>query len=408
MSDSEGITESADSHPATATEIAVAIEGNKSKFKILQLPVFVIIYAIFIFNGTTGFIISASISLLNIELVPWVFTIINRFLASMLTLSFFFVMFTYLEGFWDLEYPRSSSKSSSNQTIIVASTLDNHDSLSKHLAMVIILLASLIIGYLVVDITIETIKQIISPIVPSSISSFIIPIESIFTRFMIAVLIAPVFEEIIFRRYFQQALDRTGLDDWIHYVVQAIIFILIHTAGDIIINPPGEFYIFRIIFTGLSAVYFTWLVKKYQSLMYPILLHALFNLFILGLSIAHSQYVFYLDRIIFEFILILSAAFLSLIILILLITKANWWPKLPTLPARKKITKSNVIFILVISIIAGIAVGADFIFRIALSIQILGISISISILLMVVSFVLLIYWALKVNDLPWNLIYSIR
>lgn len=95
--------------------------------------------------------------------------------------------------------------------------------------------------------------------------------------FISAVLIAPIFEELTFRGFLQQSLERGKYPDWVQYTLQGIGFALLHVPGDLMAGGSFDFVLTHIISTFSFAVVVTWLVKKYQSVLPAILTHFIGN-----------------------------------------------------------------------------------------------------------------------------------
>jgi len=92
------------------------------------------------------------------------------------------------------------------------------------------------------------------------------------------VILAPVFEELMFRKYVMGRLLQTNLNHQLVLLVSTFIFAIIHTFADIRYGTVGfAFYHFVIVFGGgwaLGAIYI-----KSRNIMYPILIHGLGNLY---------------------------------------------------------------------------------------------------------------------------------
>lgn len=86
------------------------------------------------------------------------------------------------------------------------------------------------------------------------------------TLILLAVIMAPLFEEIIFRGIIQKGLLNTGLKPWKAILISAILFGMVH-------GNPWQFVGAVLLGTVLGLVYY-----KTKSLLLPILLHAFNNL----------------------------------------------------------------------------------------------------------------------------------
>ena len=111
---------------------------------------------------------------------------------------------------------------------------------------------------------------------PQSFIEFMLA-EPILLGFVSAVLVAPIIEEFLFRGFLHSQLEITRLKDWGAVIVSSLVWTAIHFQYELGI------LIFLFVF-GLFLGYFR---IKYNSLLIPVVLHALNNLlsFLLILSL---------------------------------------------------------------------------------------------------------------------------
>ena len=89
--------------------------------------------------------------------------------------------------------------------------------------------------------------------------------KNFLTNFFVILIIAPIFEEIVFRGLFYKALK--NFTPFIHAsLISSIVFALIHK----------NILSFTILFT--LSLFLTWIYERTNSILYPILAHSLFNL----------------------------------------------------------------------------------------------------------------------------------
>ena len=89
--------------------------------------------------------------------------------------------------------------------------------------------------------------------------------KNFLTNFFVILIIAPIFEEIVFRGLFYKALKNfTPLIQ--ASLISSIVFALIHK----------NILSFTILFT--LSLFLTWIYERTNSILYPILAHSLFNL----------------------------------------------------------------------------------------------------------------------------------
>ena len=101
-------------------------------------------------------------------------------------------------------------------------------------------------------------------------------INELYISFFIICIIAPIFEEIVFRGFFYKAIKR-----FVPYVLSSIIvafiFALIH----------NNILSFTILF--VVSLLFTWIYERTSSIIYPILAHSTFNLLMLTLILLENH-----------------------------------------------------------------------------------------------------------------------
>ena len=89
--------------------------------------------------------------------------------------------------------------------------------------------------------------------------------KNFFSNLFIIIIIAPIFEEIVFRGFFYKALK--NFTPFIQSsLISSIVFSLIHK----------NILSFTILFT--LSLFLTWIYERTNSILYPILAHSLFNL----------------------------------------------------------------------------------------------------------------------------------
>ena len=89
--------------------------------------------------------------------------------------------------------------------------------------------------------------------------------KNFFTNFFVILIIAPIFEEVVFRGLFYKALKNFA--PFIQAsLISSIVFALIHK----------NILSFTILFT--LSLFLTWIYERTNSILYPILAHSLFNL----------------------------------------------------------------------------------------------------------------------------------
>ncbi|MHA2363585.1 MAG: CPBP family glutamic-type intramembrane protease [Candidatus Hodarchaeales archaeon] len=152
---------------------------------------------------------------------------------------------------------------------------------------------------------------------------------------------APFHEEMLYRGYLQQALERSETADWTHYLIQGIAFSFAHLPGDILGEASIDFIILHMINAGLFGIAATWLKKKYKSVIYPMILHGLTN----GTSAMLSLIVRILpdntNFDILEIVLFLVAIFLILVFSMLLKIVYNWRITRPLALKNKNVKSSS-------------------------------------------------------------------
>ena len=101
-------------------------------------------------------------------------------------------------------------------------------------------------------------------------------IDELYISFFIICIIAPIFEEIVFRGFFYKAVKR-----FVPYVLSSIIvafiFALIH----------NNILTFTVLF--VVSLLFTWIYERTGSIIYPILAHSTFNLLMLTLILLENH-----------------------------------------------------------------------------------------------------------------------
>ena len=219
-------------------------------------------------------------------------------------------------------------------------------------------------------------------------------IQYFYIIFFADCIFAPIIEETIFRGFLQQALNRSGTSDFSHFLIQGITFSLAHLAGDISNGGSIDFIISHMIFTFTFAICSTFLRKKFNSLIPSILLHSLNNsiadfngLLTLNFFIPHQK------QVIGIIVYALSIA-LIVIIVALLYLFDGWKPHIPLTFKQNK--NQNFTFrILFVAVLADISqylivflpAGAKILYFLGM---------------IVFNFILFIYWANMIHDIPWK------
>ena len=93
--------------------------------------------------------------------------------------------------------------------------------------------------------------------------------------FLFAVLPAPAYEELLFRRVFFGRFLAAGRP-WLGLLVSSVAFALVHEVPGISANPPLAVVQLWLIYGGMGAA-FAWLYWRTGSLWAPFLAHALNN-----------------------------------------------------------------------------------------------------------------------------------
>ncbi|MFW9996163.1 MAG: lysostaphin resistance A-like protein [Candidatus Odinarchaeota archaeon] len=172
---------------------------------------------------------------------------------------------------------------------------------------------------------------------------------------------APFHEELLWRGYLQQALDRSGTADWVHYAFQGIGFAFLHLPGDILGGASLDFVILHMIGTGSFGIAATWLKKKYRSILYPMVLHGSGN----GLTALYT----YISRVTGEetegslyLLLLLLSAVICGILLLLLYLSRTWRPGIPAILKNGLFDSKNASFlVLMVAVMVVIELVLDII-----------------------------------------------
>lgn len=97
---------------------------------------------------------------------------------------------------------------------------------------------------------------------------------------LFAVVLAPMYEELLFRRVLFGRFLRAGRP-WLGLVLSSLAFALFHEVPGLSDNPPGAVLVLLTVYAGMGAA-FAWLYWRTGTLWAPILAHALNN----GLALA--------------------------------------------------------------------------------------------------------------------------
>jgi hypothetical protein len=103
--------------------------------------------------------------------------------------------------------------------------------------------------------------------------------------FGFAVLVAPLYEELLFRRVLFARLWRAGRP-WLALVLSSLAFAFVHEPPGLGSNGPGTTALLWVVYAGMGAV-FAWSYRRTGSLWTPIGAHALHN-FVSGLGLVAS------------------------------------------------------------------------------------------------------------------------
>lgn len=96
----------------------------------------------------------------------------------------------------------------------------------------------------------------------------------------VAVVAAPIVEEVVYRGFFQSTLLRATRSPWVAIVVTAGVFSVMH-AGSIRSDAPGAFAVLFVLGVALGVVY-----ERTRSLVAPVVLHMGFNAVNVGIALA--------------------------------------------------------------------------------------------------------------------------
>lgn len=93
--------------------------------------------------------------------------------------------------------------------------------------------------------------------------------------FLFAVVLAPVYEELLFRRVLFGRFVAAGRP-WLGLVVSSLAFALMHEIPGVSANPPGAVAMLLVVYAGMGAA-FAWVYHRTGTLWAPIVAHGLNN-----------------------------------------------------------------------------------------------------------------------------------
>ncbi|MHA2294570.1 MAG: CPBP family glutamic-type intramembrane protease [Candidatus Hodarchaeales archaeon] len=214
---------------------------------------------------------------------------------------------------------------------------------------------------------------------------------------LIAVFFAPFHEELLFRGYLQKALDRSGTPDWIHYVIQAVGFALLHLPGDIAAGSTWDFIFLHMIGTGVFALAATWLRKKYDSVLPSMVIHGvsngLYTAIVLITRILPPDTDFFAFDLLVFFVVVIT----GFLVMLLLYLSRTWKPSVPR--SFKDITmdmKNFTFLFAMVGTMAIIELVQGFI------IFILNVSILVLLGYSIIVIIVFIIWADQIIDKKWT------
>ena len=93
----------------------------------------------------------------------------------------------------------------------------------------------------------------------------------------LAIIFAPIHEELLFRGFLQQSLYKADIPVWSQYVIQAVAFAYLHLLGDIADGGSWDFIVLHMISIGMFALCATWLKRQYKTVIICMIFHSLSN-----------------------------------------------------------------------------------------------------------------------------------
>lgn len=316
------------------------------------------------------------------------------------------------KSFW--KQNSSSSIDSENETtqdndlkssVLIDKKQKAQVSILEIVAFLIILVALLNIIDTVMFYIITAIKDLFSISAPfiSAYDSFGESTDLYILFALTAIFFAPIHEELLFRGYLQQALERSGTADWAHYVIQGVSFAFLHLAGDILLGGTLDFIVLHMISTATFGVAATWLKKKTGKIIYPILFHGLANTTSVLFTIFSDLLPLEADTLFIDLILFFLMIGLVIILLSILNFRQKWTLNKPLSLKNVDIkSKSTLSFIARVFIFIGIFELLQYGFLIISDpVQILGYFLFISAL----TALLYYFWGKKIMDIPWSTFY---
>ncbi|MFW9995458.1 MAG: type II CAAX prenyl endopeptidase Rce1 family protein [Candidatus Odinarchaeota archaeon] len=146
---------------------------------------------------------------------------------------------------------------------------------------IVVFVLALVLLDVVVFLVLELLKSLLEVDVPfsSAYEGYYVSWEATLVFTFMIVIFAPIHEELLFRGYIYQSLVRTGTSEWVQYSFQAIGFALLHLPGDLASGASWDFIIVHLIVTGGFGLFATYLRKKFDTVVVPMIFHGCFNLF---------------------------------------------------------------------------------------------------------------------------------
>ncbi|OLS21540.1 MAG: hypothetical protein HeimC3_35240 [Candidatus Heimdallarchaeota archaeon LC_3] len=299
---------------------------------VLKLPIFFFIFCIFGTELAFSFFITIIYGIVTLN--PEVTTEITLILTIIVRLSQIILIYIIISNYKSFEKFRpfqiKSSKKDESEVNFEKKTdnfkRDSQFSLSIIINFIIVLTLLIYISETIFVYIIDFLKDTFSITNPtiSPYTDYFASDSTIFLFTILAIIIAPIVEEVLFRGYLQHAFDKSEIPDWSQYFLQAFLFAFAHFLPDLVENSSWDFILIHMLSTGLFAITATWLRKKFGSVTYPILLHALSNSISTGL-VVFSQYLpNNTDFVILDIVLVLISILIAIFLYIFL-KRGNHW-----------------------------------------------------------------------------------
>lgn len=367
-----------------------------------KMPVFFIILCIFGLTIVTEFLLLIFLiftvgGLINFDdtitllVLDALFRIIN-----LLIIAFAVYYFIGFKSFWEPNINKSE-------------LIDTHNtdrpksgfSLIKLISFIIVLLAILLIIDIISFYVITAVKDLLSiaePII-SPYPAFEDSADIFFAFSITAVFVAPFHEELLFRGYFQQAIERTGTPDWTHYLIQGVSFAFIHLPGDVLGGASIDFIFIHMISTGIFGIVATWLKKSYRTVLVPMIFHGLANLLSVIIPVMEQIFLNLTFSLDFDLVLLLASLLITVCFLAFLNIQYQWKFRKPIFLQDGSLkSKSEYQFIirvlLIIVVFNLLQYGFVFLNEASSFSYILAIS--------VLSITIFILWGRKIFDTQWK------